>query len=46
MAATEKGEEADSRCILEAKPTRLGGWVVGCGAGERKRIMNIMKLHR
>lgn len=37
----KRGKERDSRCILEAGPTRLGVWVAGCEVGKEERIMNM-----
>lgn len=37
----KRGKERDSRCILEAEPTRLGVWVAECEVGKEKRIMNM-----
>lgn len=39
--AMKRGKEIDSRCILEAEPTGLGVWVVGCEVGKEMRIMNV-----
>lgn len=37
----KRGKERDSRCILEAEPTRVGVWVADCEVGKKKRIMNM-----